>query len=205
MGRGEPDEYTRELTRERLSDMMTLEIEMKADFGSTLEAVRAETGADIQPRSEGYHVTIIGPKEYEVLKNLDDATLAELKQISAQIQRGEGVIVKGIGYIDGSESTHNMREVDKTKKTSFVALEIPALQAFRKKVGLPPRYFHVTIGFEGGDIHQHVVGQEPVKPGSPKMKDVLAMIPKEADPRFNSITLPEMKYGGLDGQMKERK
>lgn len=37
------------------------------------------------------------------------------------------------------------------------------------------------------------------------MKDVTAPIPKKADPRFSTINLPEINYGGLDGQLKERK
>src|SRR3989344_9246000 len=98
-----------------------------------------------------------------------------------------------------------MREEDKAKKTTFVALDIPALQAFRQKVGLPPKDFHVTLGFEGGDIHMQVLRQEPVKPGSPKMKDITGTIPKQVDPRFSEVALPEMNFGGLDGQMKQRK
>jgi len=193
------------ITRERLADMQTLEIEIEADFGSALEQVKQETGSDLQPRPDGYHLTIVGPAESKILATLDEAAIAELQEINAQIQRGEGIVVKGIGYIDGASDKQQMREVDKVKKTAFVALEIPALQEFRAKVGLPKKDFHVTLGFVGGDIHMHVVGQEPVKPGSPKMKDITAPIPKQADQRFAAITLPEMQYGGLDGQMKERK
>lgn len=193
------------LTRERLEKMNTLEIEVQADLGPALEAVRAETGADLQARPDGYHLTIIGPTESKILSTLDEETLAELQKINEEIQRGEGIVIKGIGYIDGANSPYQMREVDKVKKTSFVAIEIPALQQFRAKVGLPPKYFHVTLGFVGGDIHFQVTGQEPVKPGSPKMKDLTAPIPKQADARFASIQLPEMKFGGLDGQMKESK
>lgn len=194
-----------ELSHERLANMQNLEIEVKADFGSALETLKQETGADLQPRPDGYHLTIIGPTESKILSTLDDTTLAELQKINAQIQKGEGVVVKGIGFIDGASSQYKMREVDKVKKTAFVALDIPALQDFRAKVGLPKKDFHVTLGFVGGDVHMQIVGQEPVKPGSPKMKDITAPIPKQADQRFSSIALPEMSYGGLDGQMKERK
>lgn len=194
-----------ELSRERLADMQTLEIELKADFGSTLDAIKQKTGADLQPRPDGYHLTIVGPTESKILSTLDDATLAELQQINTQIQKGEGVVVKGIGFIDGASSQYKMREVDKVKKTAFVALDIPALQDFRAKVGLPKKDFHVTLGFVGGDVHMQIVGQEPVKPGSSKMKDITAPIPKQADQRFASVALPGMSYGGLDGQIKERK
>ncbi|MCX6781862.1 MAG: hypothetical protein NTW66_01985 [Candidatus Magasanikbacteria bacterium] len=194
-----------ELTRERLTNMQTLEMELKADFGPALEAIKQETGADLQPRPDGYHLTIIGPTESKILNTLDDATLAELQQINAQVQKGDGVIVKGIGFIDGASSQYKMREVDKVKKTAFIALDMPALQEFRSKVGLPKKDFHVTLGFVGGDVHMQIVRQEPAKPGSPKLKDITAPIPKQADQRFASITLPEISYGGLDGQMKERK
>lgn len=194
-----------ELTRERLADMQNLEIEVNADFGNALEELRSATGADLQPRSDGYHLTIVGPTESKILSTLDDATLAELQQISAQIQKGEGIVVKGLGFIDGASSQYTMREADKVKKTAFVALDIPALQEFRSKVGLPKKDFHITLGFVGGDVHMQIIGQEPVKPGSPKMKDVTALIPKQADQQFASIVLPEISYGGLDGQIKERK
>lgn len=205
MGSDVPDQKTPELTRERLAGMQTLEVEIKADFGPILEELRQTTGADLQPRQDGYHLTIISPTESKILSALDDASLAELQQISEQIQNGEGVIVKGIGFIDGAASQYQIREADKGKKTAFIALDIPALQEFRSKVGLPPKDFHVTLGFEGGDIHMQVVRQEPVKPGSPKMKDTTAPIPKQADPRFDAIVLPKIDYGGLDGQMKPEK
>ena len=194
-----------ELTRERLADMQTLEVEITGNFDSILQSVKESTGADLQPRPDGFHLTIIGPTESKILSTLDDATLAELQQINEQVQRGEGINVSGVGFIDGASSQYQMREVDKVKKTAFVALDIPALQAFRQKVGLPPKDFHVTLGFEGGDIHMQVLRQEPVKPGSPKMKDITGPIPKQADPRFSEVALPEMNFGGLDGQMKQRK
>ena len=194
-----------ELTRERLADMQTLEVEITGNFDSVLQSVKESTGADLQPRPDGFHLTIIGPTESKILSTLDEATLAELQQINKQIQHGEGIIVKGMGFIDGASSRYQMREVDKVKKTAFVALDIPALQAFRQKVGLPPKDFHVTLGFEGGDIHMQVLGQEPVKPGSPKMKDITGPIPKQTDPQFSEVDLPEISYGGLDGQMKQRK
>ena len=193
-----------ELSRERLTNMQTLEIKIRADFGPVLEALKKETNADLQPRPDGYHLTIINPTESKILSTLDDATISELQEINTQIQKGEGVIVKGIGFIDGTSSQYKMREADKIKKTAFVALDIPALQNFRSKVGLPKKDFHVTLGFVNGDIHMHVIGQEPVKSGSPKMKDITFPIPKQADQRFSSISLPEISYGGLDGQLKEK-
>lgn len=139
------------------------------------------------------------------LSTLNETTLAELQQINEQIKKGEGITVKGIGFIDGASSQYKMREVDKVKKTAFLVLEIPSLQKFRDKVGLPRKDFHVTLGFIGGDIHTQIIGQEYIKPGSPKMKDITAPIPKQKDPKFDVLKLPEITYGGLDGQMKQKK
>ena len=200
-----PTQKSSTLTRERLEKMQTLEIEIKADFTATLESLREITGTDLQSRPDGYHLTIIGPTESKILNNLDEENFSELQKINAEIQKGAGVLVKGIGFIDGASSQYKMREVDKVKKTAFISLDIPTLQTFRAKVGLPPKDFHVTLGFVGGDIHMQVVGQELAKPGSPKMKDLTAPIPKQADPLFETIVLPEIKYGGLDGQLKETK
>lgn len=192
-----------ELTREKLAHMNTLEVEVAGEFETILESVRVATGANLQPRGDGFHLTIIGPAEKEVLRTLDDAAILELALINNELRRGTGLFLRGIGYIDGASSPYTLREVDRTKKTAFLAVDIPRLQAFRQRVGLPPKDFHITLGFEGGDIHVHIVGQEPIKPNSPKMKDVTALIPKQADPRLNEITLPEVRFGGLTGETKE--
>jgi hypothetical protein len=199
------NQKSNDLTREKLKDMMTLEVKLESDLGAVLEEVKKITGADFEPRSGGYHLTIVGPAESKILSALDDSTIAKLQQINLDIQKGMGIEVKGVGFIDGASDNKKMREADKTKKTAFIALDIPALQAFRANVGLPAKDFHVTLGFVGGDIHMQVIRQEPVQPNSPKMKDITAPIAKKADPRFASIKLPEITWGGLNGKMKERK
>lgn len=196
---------TSALTQERLSNMKTLEVILEADMGSVLEEVRKITGEDLRFREGGLHLTIIGPTESKTLNNLDDGLIAELQQINEQIKKGEGVTVTGIGFIDGSSDQYRMREVDEEKRTSYIALDIPALQEFRSKIGLPKKDFHVTLGFVGGDIHMYVERQEPVKPGSPKMKNITKPIPKRVDPRLAEIHLPNIHYGGLGGQEKESK
>ena len=114
-----------------------------------------------------------------------------------------GIIVKGIGFIDGSSTDMNLREVDQSKKVAFVALDIPRLAAFREKIGLKAKDFHVTLGFEGGDIHMQVTGQQEYKPG--KFKDVKEPVPKQADPDMADIPLPDMDFGGLGGKLKAEK
>ncbi len=194
-----------EITKEWLKDMMTLEVEIKADFGEVLKQLRVDTGADLQPRPDGYHLTIVGPTEYKVLSVLDDDTISELERINEQIQKGQGITVKGIGFIDGSSNEYRLRETDAVKKTAFIAFDIPALQEFRTRAGLPPKDFHVTLGFVGGDINMRVLREEPIKPNSPKMKYITEPIPKKANSRFDGIVLPEINYGKLDGQMKQQK
>lgn len=197
-----PKRFEGELNKDIIKQMYTLEVDLEANFDGVLGELRQRIGVDLQPRAEGYHITIIGTNDYKVINGLDDEKIAELQKISEQIKRGEGVIIKGIGYIDGSSSGLKMRENDKEKRVAFLAVDIPELQNFRKKVGLPAKDFHITLGFVGGDIHSHVVRQEPVKPNSPKMKDVLEPIPKKADEKFGDISLPEIKYERLGGQIK---
>jgi len=190
-------EETNDMALEKIRAMKSLEVEVKTDLGPTLEELKQQTGIEFAPREGGFHLTIIGPTESKVLATLTEEQIAELNTINKQIQNGEGVIVQGIGVIDGAEGKIQLREVDKVKKTSFVALDIPALQEFRAKIGLPPKYFHITLGFVGGDIHAEVIGQEPIKPNSPKMKDVTRPIPKTASENFSSITLPEIQFGSI--------
>ncbi len=191
-----------EISKENLDKIQAIQIEVIADFAPILEALRTATGADLQPRKGEYHLTIIDPSDSRVIKTLDEVALAELSSISEKIKTGEGLVIKGLGFIDGADSPYKMREVDKIKKTAFIAFESPELQAFRAKIGLPPKYFHLTLGFVGGDIHMQVIGQEIIKPGSPKMKDITAPIPKQADEKFNNIPLPPITFGGLAGQQK---
>ncbi len=105
-----------ELTRERLINMKTLEMKITGNFDNVLQTLRETTGADIQPRPDGFHLTVIGPTESKLLSTLDDETIAELQQINQQVQNGEGITIKGVGFIDGSSSQYQMREVDKVKK-----------------------------------------------------------------------------------------
>ncbi|MES3005051.1 MAG: hypothetical protein V4690_02985 [Patescibacteria group bacterium] len=192
-----PTEESSELTLEKIQQMKSLEVEIKTDLGQTLEELKQQTGINFAPREDGFHLTIIGPAESKVLATLTEEQLAELNEINKQILNGEGITIQGIGVIDGAGEEFKMREVDTVKKTSFVALDIPALQEFRAKIGLPSRYFHITLGFVGGDIHTEVIGQEPLKPNSPKMKDITRPIPKVANEKFSSITLPEIQFGGI--------
>lgn len=196
-----------EMSREMLGRMRNIEVEVKADFSATIEALKAKTGAALQPRPEGFHITVISVTEAGILEKLTDEQIEELKEINEEIKtnKDKAVTVLGIGYIDGANSGLPMREADLTKKTAFLTLDIPRLQAFRTKIGLPAKDFHVTLGFEGGDIQMQIIGQEEFEPG--KFKNVTGPIPKKADPNFSDIVsaLPELKFGGLAGDLKTEK
>lgn len=191
---------TQELTQERLRDLNTLEIQIKTNLDDTLDKINAQIGGQLESRGEGYHITIIGPTERKILESLTNQQLDELKRISSDIEHGMGIEVTGIGFIDGSQRT-DMREVDKVKKTCFLTFNIPALQEFRASIGLPHKDFHVTLGFENGDIHMHTEGINE------KGKAKLAPIEKRPNQEFTPIAndLPILEFSGLDGQLKQKK
>lgn len=187
---------------EWLRSRSTLELEAHLDASPVLKRLNEKFGTNMQQRPDGFHITAIGPTEYGSIKDFGESDIKELQTISEGIQKGEGITATGVGFIDGA-TTPGIREADKGKKTSFIALDIPALNAFREKHGLPKKDFHVTLGFEGGDIHMQVVGTEPGPKG--KTKDVLAPISKKADPAFEGmLDSVEVTFGGIDGQEKQK-
>ena len=205
-----PKAYTREvakapeiITKEKLLKFRGVSIEVKGDVSRLVEELHARTGASLQMRPEGLHVTVIGPQDSKVLETITDEDAQELQKINEEIARGEGVQVQGIGYIDGRNTTFKMRGADLSKKVAFIALDIPRLQKFREKIGLPKKDFHITLGFELGDIHAQVTGQEEYKPG--KFKEKREPIPKRADPQFDDLVplIPELKFTGLSGKSAE--
>jgi len=188
-----------DLTPKRLKELQTLEFSVEGNFSPVLEKINSELGTQLQPR-EGFHVTIISPTESKRLENLTDEQLQELQDINQQLQSGVGVEMKGIGYIDGSIA-EGIRPADKEKKTAFISFSIPALQKFRESIGLPPKDFHITLGFNGGDIHMRTVGQDD------KGKPIIGPIPKHADPAFDKYLdyMPQPNFGPLDGQERQKK
>lgn len=187
------------LDRETLGTFQTLELDIRTDLEPLLDALNGVLNLNMMPRPEGYHLTVISPPESKVLSQLDDNQAKKLEHISSDIQQGIGIEFKGLGLIDGS--TASVREADKVKKACFVAVDIPALQAFRESVGLPAKDFHITLGFESGDIHLQVTGTNE------KGKPILAPIAKQASPEFNDIwesfkAGDQIEVSGLTGQKK---
>ena len=190
-----------ELTAERLQDLATIETEVHADFGPVLAQINSDLGLALASRPDGYHVTIVGPTEKDTIKNLAPEQLRELQRISDTIQ--SEVTVKGIGII-GKNRVPNLRKADQDKVTCFVAFDIPALNAFRTSVGLPPKDFHVTLGFVGGDIHFQVTGEREDGKKRGKMVEITAPIAKKADPALAKYELPTMTFGALSGKEKQK-
>jgi len=187
------------LTPERLKELQTLEIGIEGDFGAVLREINSALGIKLAPR-EDFHITVVSPPESGILGILSNEKISELEAIDQMVQRGEGVEIKGIGYVDGA-TADGIRPADKEKKTCFLAFDIPALAKFRSSLGLPSKDFHITLGFVGGDIHMKVVGQDA------KGKTLLGPVPKKADPDFGKYMdqLPQITFGELDGQEKQKK
>jgi len=190
------------ITPERLANLSTLETEIKADFSQALNQINQDKGIELKPRPDGFHLTIIGPTESKAFKEMSVEQLNTLKSINEKIQKGEGVTIEGIGFIDGAEG-ENIRKADKEKKTCFLAVSIPELQEFRTSLDLPEKDLHVTLGFEKGDIHMGITGQNK------KGKDILSPISKKADPsleQYNEmLNKDELHFGPLDGKEKQKK
>ncbi len=183
------------LTKERLSELATLSLEVATDFSGTLAAVNAKLGTAMQSRAEGAHLTIISPHEGRVFQHITDEQFEDLHEIGRSIRAGDGVEVTGIGYIDGA-SQSELRPADMSRRTCFVTLDIPALDTFRNSLGLQEKDFHITLGFEGGDINSKIVGRKETG-GS-----ILGIIAKKVDPNFSDIPLPELVFGQVSGKKK---
>jgi len=189
----------KQLTPEYLQSLSTIEIEATGNFNEVLSQFNTDNKLNLQPRAEGYHITIIGPTESKLLSALTPDQLENLQRINSDIQHGMGVEVSGIGFIDGSQR-ENLRAADKPKKALYMALNMPALQEFRQSLGLPRKDFHITLGFENGDIHMHVAGKDA------KGKDTLQPISKTADPKYQKYTeqLQGLHFGSLSGKEKDK-
>ena len=194
-----PEAAPQELTLEELKTLNNLEVGVEGDFSVTLAEINKELGVQLESRPEGFHITVIGPTEKKILDTLTVEQFKELQTINAKIQRGEGIALQGIGFIDGAVAA--VRIADKGKKTCFVAFDIPELNMFRRKLGLKEKDFHITLGFVNGDVHMEVTGKDV------KGKDILGPITKKADPNFDKYkaTLPSVHYGALGGPKKQEK
>ena len=202
------------LTLESVKNKSHLEVDVTGQFDEVLSKLSEKVGAVLQPRPEGFHITVIGPTESGKLKELTQEQLDKLSAINQKLQSGQGVHIDGMGTIDGATRT-DLKDADKPKKTSYIAFSSPDIQEFRKSIGLPEKDLHITLGFmdqgvdekgnsKRGDIHMKIVGKDD------KGKDKLAPIDKKSDAALKDLFLQEfpkmhIKLGELGGPDKQQK
>ncbi len=167
-----------------------VEIKVGDDFSPLLQDINTRFGTILVPRKEGYHITVITPKERGWLRTMSQNKLDELHRLYKESRENNGIEITGVGYIDGM-TRQDILEKDASKKTAYIALSIPKLAEFRKNMGLTPKDFHITIGMEGDDIHDHVAS---IKSDGAKVIDV---IPKKADPSLRSLAPRTIHTGDM--------
>eukprot|EP01102_Stenamoeba_stenopodia_P002119 TRINITY_DN1188_c0_g1_i2.p1 TRINITY_DN1188_c0_g1~~TRINITY_DN1188_c0_g1_i2.p1 ORF type:complete len:351 (-),score=74.20 TRINITY_DN1188_c0_g1_i2:107-1159(-) len=89
--------------------------------------------------SPRHHITLITKMELEMLRN-DRQHEETLRQLATQVQDDWRDL--GLG-----------RVVSGNEEAFFRLVDWPSAQRFRKELGLPPKDFHITIGFKTNDIH----------------------------------------------------
>lgn len=181
--------------KEIIKTLSTLQSEAEGNFETVLDEINSSLGLNLEPREGTYHITFITPPESGKLKTLSDEDLEELKRIDSLLESGEGINITGIGIIDGAER-NDLREKDKENKVCFATVEVPEMQAFRRKIGLPEKDFHITLGFENNDIHMKINGVK--ENGEPKLEPIEKKPSIELD--IFSKNLGPIKVSGLSGK-----
>lgn len=166
------------LTPEEIKNFKTLELKVENNFQPVIDQINYDLNLKLEPREEGFHLTMITPSESDVLKKLSGQKIDELYQISNELQNNTGFEIAGIGFIDGSKQ-ENLVDTDKRKKVCYIAINSPRLQEFRKSIGLPEKDLHITLGREKGDIHEIISGKDE------KGNETYKPISKKANPEFD--------------------
>ena len=98
------------------------------------ETAEAMETAKIQ-RDGGYyfHVTLLTPKETRQLRK---------SGVSLPVDTSMSFTLDGVGSVRDGE-----------KEAWYILVKSPVMNAWRRNAGLPPKDFHITIGFIGGDVH----------------------------------------------------
>lgn len=122
----------------------------KASVAPHLEAFRAEVGPERaaimedlkaqRDRGYVYHLTVVTPPEMKQAK-------VGLTPFPAQAI----ISYEGVG-----------RAVDGPNEAWFVVCGSPLLDRWREENSLPPKDFHITLGFEPKDVHTKPKGAETI-------------------------------------------
>lgn len=188
-----------ELTPDALESFNDLNCSVETDLKPVLDAINERLGIEMISRSDEFHFTIISPPERtKAFSQLTGENFEKLNEIYANIQKGQGYQINGIGFIDGATQS-NLRESDKNKKVAYIAIEVPELNILREKLGLDKKDFHITLGFVENDIHMEIVGKNS------KGKPVLGKVAKKASPELADIKIPELVFGNITGGEKAKK
>lgn len=167
-----------------------IEIRVTDDFSPIVDAINTQYGVSLASRKEGYHITVITPKERGWLRRLTQNNLDQLHSVYEDVVKNNGIEITGVGYIDGSKRP-DIQEKDASKKTAYLSLSIPKLAEFRKSIGLTPKDFHITLGVEGDDIHDHILSTKP------NGTNVIDVISKKADPTLQSLAPSTIHTGNV--------
>ena len=93
-----------------------------------------------QRDGEAHHITLVAKPE---LSSMAPAQAEALAASAASSLRSGRVVPLGLGSAAGKEGT----------KCWFVAVAWPEVQALRVTAGLPRAHLHITVGFDGADVH----------------------------------------------------
>ena len=94
---------------------------------SDMEQAKIERDGDYS-----FHITVLSPKETRQLRK--SGTIIE--------EQGFAYTLSGIG-----------QAVDGEKEAWFVIVKSDEMNDYRNELGLPPKDFHITIGFKNADVH----------------------------------------------------
>ena len=154
-----PEEVT--LIPEVLRKANILQVEIEGDFEPILASINEKLGKNMEPRGDGsYHITVVRPTEKDALRKMDPSKVTELEDLLNEFVTDSDLIIEGVGFIDGSTGS-NIQERDRKSFTSYLALSSAKLSRVREFMGLPDFDFHVTLGFEVGDINDAILGTKP--------------------------------------------
>lgn len=95
------------------------------DRADHLEALKAQ-----RDRGHVYHLTVVGPPEMKSLPS------------GSSMPESVAFELKGVG-----------RATDGKNEAWFIVCSSPELNKWRESVGLAPKDFHITLGFDAKDVH----------------------------------------------------